>query len=687
MRNLAKLLLARGIAVSGSDLKDSKGLARAAGAGRRRRGRARSGARRRPDPDAVVVSSAIGERNVELVEARASWHPGVGARPGARRADGRARASIAVAGTHGKTTTTSMVAVVLERAGLDPSFLVGGDLNESGSGARSGAGDLFVFEADESDGSFLLAPHRIGIVTNVDVDHVDFYPGGRDEIEAAFAEFMTRCERVVACGDDAGVRAASSLARHARSSRTGPDPANDWTLAIDAVGPGGARGAVTGPDGDRDAAGPPGGRRAQPVERRRRRGDRRARSGVAPSVAAEALAGFAGVRRRFELRGSARGADFYDDYGHVPVELAVTLGVARRTGPRAADGGVPAPSVLAHAGALARAGREPDRGRRGRGDRRLRGRPDPDPRRDRQARRRRRSPRPRRRRASCTCRTARTSCASSATRSARATWSSRWAAATCGCWATRRSSGSGRRRERHARPRRGHPAGRGRRPRPDRVPARPAHVVPARRSRGALPGAGVGRGSGGRRRGDRRDRRPVRGDREGLEHPGLRRGVPGAGAAARPRLPVGGARRRPADGGRRDPAPRARRRRAPSRAARAGVRRRDPRDARRGGADERGRARRRDGRRARADRDVPAARGAGRDRRRPRTPASRYRRSALAEDAVVTGARRPPATRATPSGSAHGWTRRASGAAGPSRSPSRTAGASSPTRRATTRPA
>ena len=118
--------------------------------------------------------------------------------------------SIAVAGTHGKTTTTSMVAVVLEGAGLDPSFLIGGDLNESGSGARSGAGDLFVFEADESDGSFLLAPPRIGIVTNVDVDHVDFYPGGRDEIEAAFAEFMARCESVVACGDDAGVRRSSS---------------------------------------------------------------------------------------------------------------------------------------------------------------------------------------------------------------------------------------------------------------------------------------------------------------------------------------------------------------------------------------------------------------------------------------------------------------------------------------------
>ena len=241
--------------------------------------------------------------------------------------------AIAVAGTHGKTTTTSMVAVVLERAGLDPSFLIGGDMNESGSGARSGAGELFVFEADESDGSFLLAPHPIGIVTNVDVDHVDFYPGGAPtRIESAFAEFMTQCEIVVVCGDDPGVRSAMSLADIRRVVTYGTDPANDWTLAIDAVGPGGARGDVTGPDGVATTL-------ALQVDGAHNLLNAvaavatAATVGVTPATAAEALAGFAGVRRRFELRGNARGADFYDDYGHVPVELAVTLGVARRTGP------------------------------------------------------------------------------------------------------------------------------------------------------------------------------------------------------------------------------------------------------------------------------------------------------------------------------------------------------------------
>jgi UDP-N-acetylmuramate--alanine ligase len=330
MRNLAKLLLARGVAVSGSDLKDSKGLVelRALGADVAvGHDPARVG---ELHPDAVVVSSAIGERNVELAESRRRGVP-VWARAQALAALTAGRRAIAVAGTHGKTTTTSMLAVVLERAGLDPSFLVGGDLNESGSGARSGAGDLFVFEADESDGSFLLPPHPIGIVTNVDVDHVDFYPGGREEIESAFAEFMSECEVVVACGDDAGVRAAIALA-DTRVVTYGLDPMNDWTLSIEAVGPGGARGMVTGPDGVATSL-------ALQVDGAHNLLNAvaavvtGASVGVAPGAAAEALAGFTGVRRRFELRGKARGADFYDDYGHIPVELAVTLGVARRTGP------------------------------------------------------------------------------------------------------------------------------------------------------------------------------------------------------------------------------------------------------------------------------------------------------------------------------------------------------------------
>lgn len=329
MRNLAKLLLARGIEVSGSDLKDSKGLRELATAGAVvwvGHDGTRIG-----DPDAVVTSSAIRAANPELVAAGERRIP-VWARAQLLAAAGAGRRVIAVAGTHGKTTTTSMLAVILERAGLDPTFVVGGDLNEIGSGARAGEGDLFVVEVDESDGSFLLPRAEIGIVTNVEVDHVDFYPGGAPEIEAAFAAFMQRCREVVACGDDAGVRAAAALA--GRDAVTyGVGEGNDVRLRVEAEGPGGAHGTIQPREGapvpvhlsvdgshmllNATAALTAAGLVGVPADR-----------------AAAALASFQGVRRRFEHRGSARGAEFYDDYGHVPTELAVTLGVARGTGPR-----------------------------------------------------------------------------------------------------------------------------------------------------------------------------------------------------------------------------------------------------------------------------------------------------------------------------------------------------------------
>ena len=327
MRNLARLFLARGIAVSGSDLKDSTGLAelRARGA----EIAVGHDAANLDSPDAVVVSSAIRDANPELAEARRRGIP-VWARAQALAAAAAGMRAIAVAGTHGKTTTTSMVALVLERAGLDPTYVIGGDPNETGSGARAGTGDLFVAEADESDGSFLLTAPTVGIVTNVEVDHVDFYPGGRPEIEAAFTAFAERCGRVIVCADDDGaVRAVA--ASGVATITYGTDRGADVRLTIASTGPGGAAGdlevageriplrlRVDGAHNLSNAAGAV----ATAVA-----------VGVDPTVAAEALETFQGVHRRFELRGSVRGADFYDDYGHVPTELAVTLDVARGTGP------------------------------------------------------------------------------------------------------------------------------------------------------------------------------------------------------------------------------------------------------------------------------------------------------------------------------------------------------------------
>jgi UDP-N-acetylmuramate--alanine ligase len=328
MRNLARLLLARGTSVSGSDLKDSKGLRELSSAGAEvwvGHDAARLG-----DVDVVVTSSAIGEANPELIWARDHRVP-VWARQQALAALTAGHRSIAIAGTHGKTTTTSMVGVVLERAGLDPSYLIGGDLNESGSGARSGASDLFVFEADESDGSFLLARPHVGVITNVEVDHVDFYTGGREQIEAAFADFASRCEYVVACGDDEGVRRALATAG-VRAITYGLDPGNDLQVSVEGLGPAGARGSVR-------SIGSPAVALGLRVDGPHNLLNATAAIGVGdvlgidrPQVA-DALASFGGVHRRFEHRGSVRDADFFDDYGHTPTEMLVTIATARRREP------------------------------------------------------------------------------------------------------------------------------------------------------------------------------------------------------------------------------------------------------------------------------------------------------------------------------------------------------------------
>ena len=328
MRNLARLFLARGVTVSGSDLKDSEGLRQLAAAGARVRvGHDASWLGR---PDVVVVSTAIGAGNPELKAAREADVP-VWARQQAIAAFAGASRSIAVAGTTGKTTTTSMIASILEQAGLDPTYLVGGDLNESGSGARAGGGDLFVFEADESDGSFLLTDPAIGVVTNVALDHVDFYPGGEGELRLAFAEFCARAERIVACADDAGARGALRAAGVDDAVRYGTAEESEVRLRIESPGPGGARGTleiegetvpldlrVDGAHNLLDASA------AVAVS---------GLVGVPADEAATTLARFGGVHRRFELRGRARGAEFVDDYAQVPREIAVTLDVARARRP------------------------------------------------------------------------------------------------------------------------------------------------------------------------------------------------------------------------------------------------------------------------------------------------------------------------------------------------------------------
>lgn len=329
MSGIARLLLARGIAVSGSDLKDSKSLdgLRTAGAtvfvGH--------ASTQLGEPDAVVVSAAIPSDNPEVREARTRGIE-VLTRAQVLAALMRGKRTVAVAGTHGKTTTTSMVSVMCSRLGLDPSFVIGGDLNEIGSGAGHGSGELFVAEADESDGSFLLYQPEISVITNIEVDHVDYYRGP-DDVEAAFAAFAARSRAVVACWDDPGVRRALSERKGdlLRFGTTAGDAAQLDLLVTEENLRWNGTTATVG-FGGREI------RLALSVPGRHNLLNATAALGVAARLglpledAAEALRSFSGVRRRFECRGVARGATFIDDYAHHPSEVSATLGAARIDG-------------------------------------------------------------------------------------------------------------------------------------------------------------------------------------------------------------------------------------------------------------------------------------------------------------------------------------------------------------------
>ncbi|MGE5764889.1 MAG: UDP-N-acetylmuramate--L-alanine ligase [Mycobacterium leprae] len=330
MSGIARILLARGVPVSGSDAKDSRGLAalRALGATislGHCPGNVASGTR------TVVVSSAIRPANPELVEARRR-----GLRV-LRRAEALAalmadRRGIAVAGTHGKTTTTSMLTVALLHCGADPSFAIGGDLNEAGSNAHHGLGELFVAEADESDGSFLLLTPYAAVVTNVEPDHLDHY---RDAaaVDAAFAAFVARLPPdgfLVACADDPGSRRAGEAAarRGLEVLRYGEAP--DADVRIDTLTLHGGGSTI-----DLVAGSRPLGPVSLRVAGRHNALNATAalatglRLGFGVADLRSALTGFTGARRRFEFTGAAAGVRVYDDYAHHPTEVAATLAAAR----------------------------------------------------------------------------------------------------------------------------------------------------------------------------------------------------------------------------------------------------------------------------------------------------------------------------------------------------------------------
>jgi UDP-N-acetylmuramate--alanine ligase len=337
MSGIARILLARGLSVSGCDAKDSRVLVplRALGV--------RVDVGHDPshveDADTVVVSSAIRSTNPELVAARERGRL-VLPRAAALASLMTGRYAVAVAGTHGKTTTTSMLAVAMQACGRDPSYAIGGDLNEPGSNAHEGTGEFFVAEADESDRSFLLLAPRAAVITNVEPDHLDNY-GNPAAVHEAFEAFVGRIQAggtVLLGADDPGSRALAGLSRE-RGLRTltfGTAPDADvrvdgldlagqcstFDLVVEGRRLGGVSLRVPGVFNAMNAAGALGLGLAV---------------GLPFTDMVRGLADFGGARRRFELKGEVAGIRVYDDYAHHPTEVrAGALAAARGVG---GDGG------------------------------------------------------------------------------------------------------------------------------------------------------------------------------------------------------------------------------------------------------------------------------------------------------------------------------------------------------------
>lgn len=279
------------------------------------------------DAELVVVSTAVAPDNPEVVEARRRD------RPVLRRLDvlsalGRRQPLLSVSGTHGKTTTSSMLAVALRAAGEDPSFIIGADVPALGASAALGRGRHLVLEADESDASFLAGPRAGALVTNLEPDHLEFW-GGWDQLYAGFTEFVAGTDGpVVVCVDDAGSAPLAAFdgavgygtdetAHHritsvepiAGGSRVGLRTRNgdDLSLAVGVPGLHNARNAV--------------GAVALAIE-----------VGVDPVAVAAGVADYTGAARRFERRGSTDGVDFVDDYAHLPTEVRAAIEAGRSGG-------------------------------------------------------------------------------------------------------------------------------------------------------------------------------------------------------------------------------------------------------------------------------------------------------------------------------------------------------------------
>jgi UDP-N-acetylmuramate--alanine ligase len=334
MSALARIMVARGVPVSGCEGRESTTVAalRALGA----EVSIGHSLEHLDTADTVVYTTAINPTNFELVAARERGLRVI------RRAAGLAamitgRRAVAVAGTHGKSTTTSLLTVAAQACGLDPSFAVGANLYESGLNGHSGTGDLFIVEADESDGSFLLLRPELAIVTNVEADHLENH-GDLEGVFRAFEQFVDRIGdgvpgrgRLIACADDAGARRLAEYARQQGLAVTTYGEAADADVRV--------RDIVEHANGVEFGI-----QRAGAPARRLRIGSLLGRhmalNGAGAFALADALGldtdvldhawrAFQGVHRRFEFRGEAGGVRVFDDYAHHPTEVKAALSAAR----------------------------------------------------------------------------------------------------------------------------------------------------------------------------------------------------------------------------------------------------------------------------------------------------------------------------------------------------------------------
>jgi UDP-N-acetylmuramate--alanine ligase len=330
MSGIAEVLLNLGYAISGSDLVDSEITRRLARLGVRQVIGHR--AENVEQADVVVVSSAVTPDNVEVLAAKARKIPVI---PRAEMLAElmRMKYGVAVAGSHGKTTTTSLIAAVLAKGGLDPTLVIGGRLNNLGSNAKLGQGEFMVAEADESDGSFLRLNPMVAVVTTIDREHLDYYKDLAD-IQEAFAHFLDKVPFYgfcVVCGDEPNIRALlpgltkkvftyglqGDVDYSARDIRT-----QGFGSVFTATRQGAALGSV---------------RLNIPGLHNIRNALAAIATGLELDIpfppVQDALHEFGGIHRRFEVKGEARGVTIVDDYGHHPTEIEATLHTARLVWP------------------------------------------------------------------------------------------------------------------------------------------------------------------------------------------------------------------------------------------------------------------------------------------------------------------------------------------------------------------